>query len=46
MARARENRPRWQKEEFAKTAEAEGFPELAAKFRGVGAIEKAHEENC
>ena len=31
-------------EEFAKTAEAEGFPELAAKFRGVGAIEKAHEE--
>lgn len=31
-------------EEFAKTAEAEGFPELAAKFRGVAAIEKAHEE--
>lgn len=31
-------------DEFAKTAEAEGFPELAAKFRGVGAIEKAHEE--
>ena len=31
-------------EEFAKTAEAEGFPELAAKFRGVGAIEKHHEE--
>jgi len=30
--------------EFAKTAEAEGFPELAAKFRGVAAIEKAHEE--
>jgi len=29
---------------FAKTAEAEGFPELAAKFRGVAAIEKAHEE--
>ena len=29
---------------FAKTAEAEGFPELAEKFRGVGAIEKAHEE--
>ena len=31
-------------EEFAKTAEAEGFPELAEKFRGVGAIEKHHEE--
>jgi rubrerythrin len=31
-------------EEFAKTAEAEGFTELAAKFRGVAAIEKAHEE--
>lgn len=31
-------------EEFAKTAEAEGFPELAAKFRMVGAIEKRHEE--
>ena len=29
---------------FAKTAEAEGFPELAAKFRLVGAIEKHHEE--
>ncbi|MCM1578812.1 MAG: rubrerythrin family protein [Ruminococcus sp.] len=31
-------------ERFAKDAEEEGFPELAAKFRGVGAIEKAHEE--
>ena len=31
-------------EEFAKTAEAEGFPELSAKFRGVAAIEKHHEE--
>ena len=31
-------------EGFAKTAEAEGFPELAAKFRLVGAIEKRHEE--
>ena len=31
-------------EGFAKTAEAEGFPELAAKFRGVAAIEKQHEE--
>ena len=31
-------------EGFAKTAEAEGFAELAAKFRGVAAIEKAHEE--
>ncbi len=31
-------------ESFAKTAEAEGFPALAAKFRLVGAIEKAHEE--
>lgn len=30
--------------EFAKTADAEGFPELAAKFRGVAAIEKNHEE--
>ena len=29
---------------MAKDAEAEGFPELAAKFRGVGAIEKSHEE--
>ena len=28
----------------AKTAEAEGFPELAARFRLVGAIEKHHEE--
>ena len=31
-------------EDFAKTAEAEGFPELAKKFRMVGAIEKHHEE--
>ena len=31
-------------EDFAKTAEAEGFKELASKFRMVGAIEKAHEE--
>ena len=31
-------------EEFTKTAEAEGFSELAEKFRGVAAIEKAHEE--
>ena len=31
-------------EGFAKTAEAEGFEELAAKFRGVAAIEKRHEE--
>ena len=31
-------------EGFAKTAEEEGFPELAKKFRMVGAIEKAHEE--
>lgn len=29
---------------FAKTAEEEGFPELAEKFRGVAAIEKRHEE--
>ena len=29
---------------FAKTAEAEGFPELATKFRLVAAIEKHHEE--
>ena len=29
---------------FAEQAEAEGFTEIAAKFRGVGAIEKAHEE--
>ena len=29
---------------FAKTAEEEGFPELAAKFRMVAAIEKHHEE--
>ena len=31
-------------ERFAKDAEEEGFPELAAKFRGVAAIEKAHED--
>ena len=29
---------------FAKTAEEEGFPDLAAKFRLVAAIEKRHEE--
>ena len=29
---------------FAKTAAAEGCPELAARFRLVGAIEKHHEE--
>ena len=31
-------------DEFARTAEEEGFKELAAKFRGVAAIEKMHEE--
>lgn len=31
-------------ERMAKDAEAEGFTELAAQFRGVAAIEKAHEE--
>ena len=31
-------------ERMAKDAEEEGFAELAAKFRGVAAIEKAHEE--
>ncbi len=31
-------------EGFAKTAEEEGFTELAAKFRAVAAIEKYHEE--
>ena len=31
-------------ENFAKTAEAEGFPELARKFRLVGETEKHHEE--
>ena len=31
-------------EGFAKTAEAEGFPVLAARFRAVAAIEKRHEE--
>ena len=31
-------------EGFAKTAEAEGFRDLAARFRMVGAIEKHHEE--
>ena len=31
-------------EGFAKTAEEEGFKELAKKFRGVAAIEKHHEE--
>ncbi|HWQ52012.1 MAG TPA: ferritin family protein [Terriglobales bacterium] len=29
---------------FAKDAEAEGFPELAERFRRVGAVEKSHEE--
>ena len=29
---------------MAREADEEGFPELAAKFRGVAAIEKAHEE--
>ena len=29
---------------FLKTAEEEGFPELAARFRLVAAIEKHHEE--
>lgn len=31
-------------EDFAVTAEAEGFPQLAWKFRAVAQIEKAHEE--
>ena len=31
-------------ENFAKTADEEGFPELACKFRAVAAIEKRHEE--
>ena len=31
-------------EGFAETAEAEGFPKLAAKFRLVAEIEKHHEE--
>lgn len=31
-------------EEFAKTAESEGFADLARKFRLVAAIEKHHEE--
>ena len=31
-------------EDFAKTAEKEGFKELATKFRMVGEIEKHHEE--
>ena len=30
--------------QFAREAEEEGFADLAAKFRGVGAIEKSHEE--
>ena len=30
--------------EFAEVAEKEGFYEIAAKFRGVGEIEKHHEE--
>ena len=29
---------------FAKTAEEEGFPELAARFRMVGEVERHHEE--
>ena len=31
-------------EGFARTAEEEGFPELAQRFRLVGAVEKHHEE--
>ena len=31
-------------EEFARVAEEEGFKAIAAKFRGVAAIEKEHEE--
>ena len=31
-------------EGFAKTAQEEGFPELAVRFRMVAAIEKTHEE--
>ncbi len=31
-------------ERMAKEADEEGFPDLAARFRGVAAIEKAHEE--
>ncbi len=31
-------------EDFAKTAEKEGFTDLAYKFRAVGEIEKKHEE--
>ena len=31
-------------EEFARTAEKEGFKAIAAKFRGVAAIENEHEE--
>ena len=31
-------------ESFAKTAEEEGFADLAEKFRGVAAIERHHEE--
>ncbi len=31
-------------DKFAKEAEEEGFPEIAYKFRAVGAIEKRHEE--
>ena len=31
-------------EDFAKTAEKEGFADLAEKFRGVAAIERRHEE--
>ena len=30
--------------DFAKTADEEGFKVIAAKFRGVGAVEKCHEE--
>ena len=31
-------------EKFAKDAEEEGFAEIAAKFRGIGKVEKEHEE--
>ncbi len=31
-------------DKFAKEADEEGFPEIAYKFRAVGAIEKRHEE--
>jgi rubrerythrin len=46
VAAAREERYEWSDlyDSFARTADEEGFPELAEKFRMVSSIEKFHED--